>query len=151
MSTPFPSRVHTQQADRASAGREEPTALSDLELTARLMSPLARCAMSDMDPDAWFPVAKKPHLARREGSRALAVCQQCAVRAECLEVSMRQWEWPGLGRHGIWGGFVEADRTVLHRAWSSGVPVMALLRSRDPARQSHVAEPRTGQQPAPAA
>ena len=57
---------------------------------------------------------------------------------------MRQWQWPSLGRHGIWGGFVEADRALLHQAWRAGIPVTTLLRSRGPADQS----PRAEQQPA---
>jgi len=151
MSTPFPPHVPARRSDRTCADRKEPSALSDRELTTRLMSPLVRCATSGMDPDSWFPVAKKPHLARRQASRALAICQQCPVRAECLEVSMRQWPWPGLGRHGVWGGFVEADRAVLYQAWRAGVPVTALLGSRSPSAVGRVTEPQAEQQPGPAA
>jgi hypothetical protein len=104
-----------------------------------------------MHPDAWFPVAKKPDLARREAFRALVVCEHCPVRAECLEVSMRQWEWPGLGRHGIWGGFIEAERGMLHQAWSAGVPVTVLMRFGRGAGPSYPVEPQTGQRSPPAA
>jgi hypothetical protein len=151
MSTAFPPHVPVRRSDPASASRKEPSALSDRELTGRLMSPLARCATSGMDPDFWLPVAKEPHLARSQAFRALVICQQCPVRAECLEVSIRQWPWPGLGRYGIWGGFVEADRAVLHQAWDAGVPVTALLGSDGRAVRSAVTGARAQQQPAPAA
>lgn len=151
MSGPFPRYLNARHAERTGVGRREPSALSDVELTARLMSPLARCAASGMHPDAWFPVAKKPDLARREAFRALVVCEHCPVRAECLEVSMRQWEWPGLGRHGIWGGFIEAERGMLHQAWSAGVPVTMLMRFGRRAGPSHPVEPQTGQRSPPAA
>jgi hypothetical protein len=98
MSTPFPPHVPARRSDRTCADRKEPSALSDRELTTRLMSPLVRCATSGMDPDSWIPVAKKPHLARRQASRALAICQQCPVRAECVEVSI------GSGRGPAWAG-----------------------------------------------
>jgi hypothetical protein len=101
--------------------------LTIAELLACVMSPLARCASSGLDPDEWFPVTAAATGARAEASRALALCAACPVREECLELSLRQWG--GVGRHGIWGGLVEAERAVLHAEWLAGVPVAALLRS----------------------
>ncbi len=62
--------------------------------------------------------------ARAEASAALAVCGSCPVRRECLELSLRQWG--SVGRHGIWGGLVEADREALRREWRKGVPLTVL-------------------------
>jgi WhiB family redox-sensing transcriptional regulator len=56
-----------------------------------------------------------------EARTALALCAACPVRAECLEFAMRHWR--SVGRHGIWGGLVEAERTAAHRRWAAGLPV----------------------------
>jgi hypothetical protein len=67
----------------------------------------ARCADSDLDPDQWFPVSADPAAARLEAAAAIAVCAACPVRRECLVLSLRHWD---IGRHGVWGGLVTADR-----------------------------------------
>ncbi|HWG64222.1 MAG TPA: WhiB family transcriptional regulator, partial [Streptosporangiaceae bacterium] len=103
----------------------EPADLTDDELKDCVMSPLARCSASGVDPDEWFPITSARKGARLEASRALAVCNGCPVRAECLEVSMRFWF--AAGRHGVWGGYVEAERSDLRRDWLAGVPVRTLL------------------------
>jgi len=95
------------------------------ELSATVMSPLAQCAGSALDPDEWYPIASKPSRARAEAARALAVCAECPVRAACLELSMRGWD--AGGEHGIWGGLVEADRAAARAGWLAGTPVTALL------------------------
>jgi hypothetical protein len=107
--------------------RTEPAELSDGQLTAWVMSPLARCARAAMDPDDWFPVTATLEGARAEARHALAMCAVCPVRAECLELSLRHWRT--IGRHGIWGGLVEAERAAARRQWLTGSPVTALLRS----------------------
>jgi Transcription factor WhiB len=104
---------------------QEPAELTDEELHSFVVSPLAACADSALDPDDWFPIATAAARARAEASSALAVCAACPVRAECLELSLRHWR--GVGRHGIWGGLVETDRNALRREWLKGVPVKALL------------------------
>jgi hypothetical protein len=96
-------------------------------LSATVMSPLARCANSALDPDEWYPIAIKPAQARAEAARALAVCTVCPVRAECLELSMRVWDTGG--EHGIWGGLVESDRAAARASWRAGTPVTALLKT----------------------
>jgi hypothetical protein len=65
----------------------------------------ARCADSVLDPDEWFPVSVEPAAARREAAAAIAVCTGCQVRAQCLELSLRHWDF---GQHGVWGGLVAA-------------------------------------------
>ena len=63
-----------------------------------------------LDPDQWYPVSARIDLARREAAAALAVCAACPVRKQCLELSLRQWY---IGRHGIWGGLLAAEREEL--------------------------------------
>ena len=71
----------------------------------------ARCADSGLDPDQWFPVSMDPDRARQEAAAAIAVCAGCLVRGQCLELSLRHWD---IGKHGVWGGLVAADRARLH-------------------------------------
>jgi Transcription factor WhiB len=121
------ARRHAGQAagrgDRA--GRAGPASLSDEQLAGRVMSPLARCSGPAADPDEWFPVAAVETAARSEAQRALALCAACPVRGECLELSLRQWRT--IGKHGIWGGLVEAERAAVRREWLAGAEVTALL------------------------
>jgi hypothetical protein len=111
---------------RTGVAQRDPASLSDKALADCLSGPLARCAVGDADPDAWFPVAIEPQRARCQAAAALALCEKCALRAECLEVSMRQWDT--IGRHGIWGGFVAAERASLRIACCDGTPATALVR-----------------------
>jgi len=101
-----------------------PSRCSDRQLADRLTSPLARCAGPGVDPDAWYPVSTDPERARAQAGMALALCGQCIVRLECLEMSMRHWTT--VGRHGIWGGMLDSERAVLHAARITGTPVTAL-------------------------
>ncbi len=66
----------------------------------------ARCADSGLDPDQWYPVSIEPARARHE-----------AVRAQCLELSLRHWD---IGQHGVWGGLVATDRAHLRRRRRAG-------------------------------
>jgi WhiB family transcriptional regulator, redox-sensing transcriptional regulator len=123
--TSLPSVRHSMSRGAGLAGRAVPASLTDEELAATVMSPLARCSGAATDPDEWFPVAAVVPAARAEAQRALALCGACPVRAECLEMSLRQWQT--IGKHGIWGGLVEAERAMAHREWLAGAPVTALL------------------------
>jgi hypothetical protein len=136
--TSLPSVRHSRSRGASLAGRAVPASLTDDELAAAVMSPLARCSGAATDPDEWFPVAAVVPAARAEAQRALALCAACPVQAECLEMSLRQWQT--IGKHGIWGGLVEAERAMAHREWLAGAPVTALL-------GSPVGEP--GQSPGP--
>ena len=82
-----------------------------------LVARQARCADSGLDPDQWYPVSIEPARARREAAAAITVCTSCPVRAQCLELSLRHWD---IGRHGVWGGLVAADRAQLRRRWPAG-------------------------------
>jgi len=72
----------------------------------------ARCADGSHDPDQWFPVSMEIEKARHEAAAAIAVCNSCPVRAQCLALSLRNWD---IGQHGVWGGLVAAERAVLRR------------------------------------
>ena len=85
--------------------------LTDDALRARVATQ-ARCADSGLDPDQWYPVSIEPARARHEAAAAIAVCTSCPVRAQCLELSLRQWD---IGQYGVWGGLVAADRAHLRR------------------------------------
>jgi WhiB family redox-sensing transcriptional regulator len=74
----------------------------------------ARCADSALNPDEWFPVSLRTDSARREAAAAIAICRACPVRAQCLELSLRHWDF---GQHGVWGGLVPAERAALRRRW----------------------------------
>jgi WhiB family redox-sensing transcriptional regulator len=119
-----PRRYTGQPASRA--GRVKPASLTDEQLAGSVMSPLATCSGAVMDPDDWFPVAAVATAARAEAGRALTLCGKCPVRAECLELSLRQWGT--IGKYGIWGGLVEAERAAARREWLAGAEVTALLR-----------------------
>lgn len=69
-----------------------------------------RCADVGLDPDEWFPVSAEAGMARQEAAAAIAVCMACPVRGRCLALSLRHWD---VGRHGVWGGLVAADRAQL--------------------------------------
>jgi WhiB family redox-sensing transcriptional regulator len=62
----------------------------------------ALCAQTD--PEAFFP--------EKGGStrEAKKICQQCDVKAECLEYALANDE-----RFGIWGGLSERERRRLRR------------------------------------
>ena len=64
--------------------RHEPGELTEGELVGRV-SQQARCAVSRVEPDQWFPVAMDVTKARDQAADAIAVCAACPVRAYCLE------------------------------------------------------------------
>jgi hypothetical protein len=72
----------------------------------------AQCTESSLDADEWFPVSREAQQARREAAAAIAICQACPVRSQCLALSLRHWD---IGQHGVWGGMVAAERASLRR------------------------------------
>jgi Transcription factor WhiB len=72
----------------------------------------ASCIDSGLDAEEWFPVSPGAKEARREAAAALAICEACPVRSQCLALSLRHWD---VGQHGIWGGMVAAERGSLRR------------------------------------
>jgi hypothetical protein len=101
-----------------------PGELSDGKLAA-LVYASAQCARYPIDPDQWFPVSSDTAKARAEAAGAIAICNSCPVRAQCLELSFRHV--PGFGAHGVWGGLVESERQSRRRRWRRGTAVAELL------------------------
>jgi hypothetical protein len=64
----YPELAGTEPAGTESAE------LTDEELHSFVVSPLAACADSALDPDDWFPIVTAAARARAEASSALAVC-----------------------------------------------------------------------------
>lgn len=58
----------------------------------------------DRDPDIFFPETS------RQAREAIAICNACPVRDECLEYSLEARE-----RFGIWGGMTDKQRRQLLR------------------------------------
>jgi len=63
-----------------------------------------------VDPDLFFPVAIGT-AAAKQVSRALRICDGCAVRQQCLDFAMRTGESTG-----IWGGTTPEERIQVLRA-----------------------------------
>lgn len=61
---------------------------NDRELAGRVYRQ-ARCASSCLDPDEWFPLTADVAGAREQAARASAICAECPVRPDCLELSLR--------------------------------------------------------------
>jgi WhiB family transcriptional regulator, redox-sensing transcriptional regulator len=68
----------------------------------------ARAACRPYGSELFFPV--KADFRNSEIARAKAICRQCPVREECLQVAM-----DGREKIGIWGGFTPEERARLHR------------------------------------
>ena len=69
-----------------------------------------RAACRGPQSSVFFPPApfeRKEDKVARE-LRAKAICEQCAVRQQCLQYALRIRE-----PHGIWGGLNEAERKQL--------------------------------------
>jgi WhiB family redox-sensing transcriptional regulator len=92
----------------------------------RLVAERGACSTSGLSPDSWYPLSAPAEAAAREAASAIAVCSGCPVRAECLELAMRNWT---VGQHGVWGGTVPADRERL-RAGRVAQLTRVLARSR---------------------
>jgi Transcription factor WhiB len=85
------------------------------------------CSTSRLSPDDWYPVSAPAEDARQEAADAIAVCAACRVRAECLELALRNW---AVGQHGVWGGTVPAERERL-RSGRVAQLTRVLARNRD--------------------
>ena len=77
------------------------------------------------NPDLWFPETQvaqgRPSRAAHQrmvenALTAMAICQECPVRAKCLELGMAEDNI----EHGIWGGMLAGDRIILARSRRSG-------------------------------
>lgn len=59
------------------------------------------------DPELWFPVGSTGPALMQE-QEAIAYCQTCPIRQECLLNALERGE-----DHGVWGGMSAADRRAL--------------------------------------
>lgn len=80
---------------------------------------------SHPNPDMWFPEEQesrgRPSRAAHQrmvesALKAMAICNHCPVRAQCLTEGMREENI----EHGIWGGMLAGDRIILARSRRSG-------------------------------
>ena len=96
-------------------------------MLCRLVMDKGACSTSRLSPDDWYPVSAPAEDARHEAAEAIAVCAACRVRAECLELALRNW---AVGQHGVWGGTVPAERERL-RSGRVAQLTRVLARNRD--------------------
>lgn len=77
------------------------------------------------DPDLWFPEEQATQGRPTRGAHqrmverallAMSICQECPIRARCLEEGMREENI----EHGIWGGYLAGDRIKIARSRTSG-------------------------------
>jgi transcription factor WhiB len=108
-----------------------PRSLTDAELARLLYSGVASCTDSGQDTAAWFPASDDVDTARVQAAPAIALCNTCPLRNECLEFSMRYW-YRG-GNEGVWAGLVSPERLALRLSWLSGDSPGELLADRTPA------------------
>jgi hypothetical protein len=108
-----------------------PRGLTDAELARLLYSGVASCTDSGVDTAAWFPASRGVATARVQAASAIALCNTCPLRSECLEFSMRYW-YRG-GEEGVWAGLVGAERLTLRLRWLAGENTGELLADRTPA------------------
>ena len=73
---------------------------------------LAACQTAE--PDLFFPISAVG-LAENDVARARAVCQQCRVRAKCLDYALATRQ-----ADGIWGGLTETERQLLSASRTDG-------------------------------
>lgn len=120
----LPMARHLPVAGAARTARS----LTDAGLARLLFSDRASCADSGLDTAAWFPPSGNADTARVQAAPAIALCNTCPLRSECLEFSMRYW-YRG-GEEGVWAGLVGSDRLTLRLRWLSGESPGELLADR---------------------
>jgi Transcription factor WhiB len=94
---------------------------NDRELFGRIYRQ-ARCATSCLDPDEWFPLTGDVGRARVQAARAIAICAECPVRADCLELSLRHSS--GIGAYGVWECSVAEDGAAQLAVISASKPAI---------------------------
>jgi hypothetical protein len=106
-----PAIAHAGRSGSDHLAPPAPGPFADQPSWARLIRN-ARCADAGLDPDQWFPVSTEARQARHEAAAAIAICNSCLVRTRCLALSLQHWD---IGKHGVWGGLVAAERAQLRR------------------------------------
>lgn len=67
-----------------------------------------RATCADVDADWFYPNGSTGTAARVWNRRAIAICQGCPVRAECLDHALTHEE-----NDGIWGATTAEDRALM--------------------------------------
>lgn len=67
-------------------------------------SPAPACA--DQDPTVFFPVK----MTKKTAAPAIAICEECPLRIDCLRVALTRPE-----NDGIWGGKTPLQRAMLRK------------------------------------
>jgi WhiB family transcriptional regulator, redox-sensing transcriptional regulator len=75
----------------------------------RSLSWMSRGACRQVDPELFFPIAAVAGAAARQAEAAKAVCDACAVRANCLSYALEAMP------EGIWGGTTMEERAARRR------------------------------------
>jgi WhiB family redox-sensing transcriptional regulator len=75
----------------------------------------------DTDPDLFFPVGTTGN-ALVQIERAKQVCDECAVRVECLEFALETNQDAG-----IWGGTSEEERRAIRRRLAGRTKMVAVV------------------------
>ena len=78
----------------------------------------AACRHAD-DPELFFPIGSAG-IAVTEIQRARAICDSCPVRQPCLTFALATHQ-----EFGIWGGYDETERRLLHRQQANPEPLPA--------------------------
>ena len=68
-----------------------------------------RAACRHVDTELFFPIGRGSR-AMTETQQAKAICARCPVRQPCLAYALATGQ-----AYGIWGGYDEEERRVLHR------------------------------------
>lgn len=110
------------------AGVRTARGMTDAELARLLYSGVASCTDSGVDTAAWFPASHNVDIAHTQAAPAIALCNACPLRTECLEFSMRYW-YRG-GEEGVWAGLVGPERLTLRTRWLAGESPDELLADR---------------------
>jgi WhiB family transcriptional regulator, redox-sensing transcriptional regulator len=97
--------VTTSSDIRPSAGTGGP----ETAAVPGLISWRRRAACRHVDTELFFPVGRGSR-AMAETQQAKAICARCPVRQPCLAYALATGQ-----AYGIWGGYDEDERRVLHR------------------------------------
>ena len=81
---------------------------SILEAIVADLPDLSAGLCKEIDPDLWYPEKGGPT------QDAKQVCRRCPVQLACLQYALDNDE-----RFGVWGGFSERERRLLHRGRSA--------------------------------
>lgn len=83
--------------------------MKDLMMASRQMEWWDNAPCKGMDNSVFFPESKKGHSSRHIYDDALAVCEACQYRADCLEFAMEA-EVNDIRRYGVYGGMTPRQR-----------------------------------------